>query len=454
MAPREPGHVEVRADVASQVRQAEVRTAAGPSHNARLRSGRLRPEAAPRGRWDQGRTRVARQVGCPVGPPGCSLVQNVDRVPALHSSVRARAPFASRALTAPEYIGVQRTDALREAPRRARLRDAVRQSAAMTTRRGARPTQVRPRPPSSGRPAPVKVRTRPPQPGRIASHRPIDAQPRPAAHDQAGPRPRRHRDRRRRPVCRRRRAGDRRGRASGDTFGGFVKGVTATPTPAPIDPDDLGCARAGRRRTSRTPTRHGRPRRHRARGDRRRHRARGPDLPRPQGPAPAGDRRRSRSPRAPGPVIPVELTKGINDFTVTIIGPGRRVRDVAVVRYVLDTAKPKITHHLAQERTRPSTARASSSRARSRARSTLIAHEQRQRRDDQPARRRPTGRSRSSLPLTTGLEPHHDQRRRIRRATKARAELTVRRGNGKLTVALERVGLHASRAGHCRSRSS
>lgn len=41
-------------------------------------------------------------------------------------------------------------------------------------RRGGRPSQVRPRPPSSGRPAPVKVRPRAPAPGRLAAHRPID----------------------------------------------------------------------------------------------------------------------------------------------------------------------------------------------------------------------------------------------------------------------------------------
>jgi hypothetical protein len=43
----------------------------------------------------------------------------------------------------------------------------------MTTRRGSRPTHVRPRPPSSGRPTPVKVRPRPPASGRLAVHGPI-----------------------------------------------------------------------------------------------------------------------------------------------------------------------------------------------------------------------------------------------------------------------------------------
>jgi hypothetical protein len=43
----------------------------------------------------------------------------------------------------------------------------------MTTRHG-RPSQVRPRPPSSGRPAPAKARSRAPAPGRLASHRRVE----------------------------------------------------------------------------------------------------------------------------------------------------------------------------------------------------------------------------------------------------------------------------------------
>lgn len=44
----------------------------------------------------------------------------------------------------------------------------------MTTRRGGRPSQVRPRPPSTGRPAPAKSRPRGPAPGRIPSHRKVE----------------------------------------------------------------------------------------------------------------------------------------------------------------------------------------------------------------------------------------------------------------------------------------
>ena len=44
----------------------------------------------------------------------------------------------------------------------------------MTSRRGGRPSQVRPRPPSTGRPAPAKIRPRAPAAGRVASHRRVE----------------------------------------------------------------------------------------------------------------------------------------------------------------------------------------------------------------------------------------------------------------------------------------
>lgn len=44
----------------------------------------------------------------------------------------------------------------------------------MTTRRDGRPSQVRPRPPSSGRPGPVKIRPRAPAPGRLTAHRRVE----------------------------------------------------------------------------------------------------------------------------------------------------------------------------------------------------------------------------------------------------------------------------------------
>jgi hypothetical protein len=51
----------------------------------------------------------------------------------------------------------------------------------------------------------------------------------------------------------------------------------------------------------------------------------------------------------PQTVIPVELTKGINDFSVTIVGPGGESDPSPVVRYVLDQAPAKITIYSPKE---------------------------------------------------------------------------------------------------------
>lgn len=47
--------------------------------------------------------------------------------------------------------------------------------------------------------------------------------------------------------------------------------------------------------------------------------------------------------KLPTTIIPVELTDGINDFTVRLVGPGGESDSSPVVRYVLDTKKPAIT---------------------------------------------------------------------------------------------------------------
>jgi hypothetical protein len=51
----------------------------------------------------------------------------------------------------------------------------------------------------------------------------------------------------------------------------------------------------------------------------------------------------------PQTVIPVELTKGINDFSVTIVGPGGESDPSPMVRYVLDQAGAKITIYSPEE---------------------------------------------------------------------------------------------------------
>lgn len=210
----------------------------------------------------------------------------------------------------------------------------------MADRRSARSSHVRPRPPSSGRPAPTKVRPRAPAPGRLQVHTPI---------------------RRSRGVPFIGRLALIAGVAAlvvgvlyvgvgglgtvagavGGTLVGFVEDVTATPTPRVTEPPfDLAPRVASPRE----------PYTNQASvdlvvtvdpdiaGD--------PDRVlrvylalEGQSPAPIQD-----SPLAPTPqtIVPVTLTPGINDFTVTVVGPGGESEASAVVRYVLDETEPGI----------------------------------------------------------------------------------------------------------------
>jgi hypothetical protein len=211
----------------------------------------------------------------------------------------------------------------------------------MTTRRDPRQTHVRPRPPSNGRPTPVKVKPRTPGPTRLSGHRPIN---------------------RGNGVPMIARVGlvaavvalgfgvlyvgvggiGFVARGLGSTVGGFVDGVTSTPVPnaslaaisnAPslaqptepytsattVDlvvtvPDDLAGDPDHRIRVY----------------------LRLPDQnPTAIAEAPLAD--------APKTIIPVQLTDGINDFTVTIVGPGGESDASLAIRYIFDDAPPKIT---------------------------------------------------------------------------------------------------------------
>ena len=211
----------------------------------------------------------------------------------------------------------------------------------MTTRRDHRPTHVRPRPPSTGRPAPVKVKTRSPGPARLSGHRPI---------------------KRDRGLPMAARLGllaavavlgvgivfvGARGLGGvvggiGSTLGGFVDNVTSTPSPRA---SVLALTMAP---TLKQPTEpytsqtmvdlevsvpqelEGDPN----------HRIHvyltlpGQDPALIQE-APIAD--------APRTVIPVQLTDGINDFTAKIAGPGGESDPSLAVRYVFDNVPPKIT---------------------------------------------------------------------------------------------------------------
>jgi hypothetical protein len=214
----------------------------------------------------------------------------------------------------------------------------------MTNRRDQRQTHVRPRPPSTGRPAPakpVKVRARAPGPPRPSSHKPI------------------------------RRSGGLPlilqigllaaivalgagvlyvgvgglgvvAGGIGSTLGGFVNSVTSTPSPKPTIAavaDAPSLEQPTEPYTSASTvdlivTVPGG-----LAGD--------PDyrikvyLTLPDQPptaieaVPLANQART--------IIPVELTKGVNDFTVTIDGPGGESDPSTMVRYVYDAVPPKIT---------------------------------------------------------------------------------------------------------------
>lgn len=147
---------------------------------------------------------------------------------------------------------------------------------------------------------------------------------------------------------------------------------------------------------------------------------------------------------SPKTVIPVELTKGINDFTVTIIGPGGESDTSAVVRYVLDTAKPKVTI-TSPKNNAVINGKSVVIKGKVQARSTLIAHNA----DNEQGlagTAEADGTFKISLPLTTGLN-HITISATDPAGNESTAELVVRRGNGKLTVALSSSDYSISRRG-------
>jgi len=210
----------------------------------------------------------------------------------------------------------------------------------MATRRSARPTHVRPRPPSTGRPAPTKSRPRSPSPGRLSGYSPI-----------------------------RRSAGipligrlalavgvivvgtavlyvglgglSTVARTLGSTLGGFVHDVTATPSPQPtafvisdapsVDPPAEPYTNQDKADLVVTVPRAlvGDPA----------YKLRIYQALQDQSSAPVREIAIGPTART---VVPVELTKGINDFTVTIIGPAGESDHSPVARFVLDQSPPGI----------------------------------------------------------------------------------------------------------------
>lgn len=301
----------------------------------------------------------------------------------------------------------------------------------MATRRSTRPNHVRPRPPSGGRPSPVKIRPRAPAPGRISVHAPV-------------------RRSRGIPLIGRLALGA--GvlavgflvvyvgagglgviaNALGTTVSTFVSAVTATPAPSvptstvpepptiesPSEPyTNLSQADL----TVTVPTR--------LAGD--------PDYRvriylalKDQAPAPIDEK-----PLSPTPVmiIPVTLTKGVNDFSVTLVGPSGESEKSPLVRWVLDSDAPAI--RLASPKDGATVNRkAVTLQGRTQGRSTLNARNAKTG-DSIGGTAAADGTFALSLPLAGGANP-------IRLSVTdpagntATQELTVRRGLGKLRASL------------------
>jgi Glucodextranase, domain B len=309
-------------------------------------------------------------------------------------------------------------------------RVAMRQSTAMTSRRDSRQTHVRPRPPSTGRPAPTKVKPRSPGPQRLARHRPIERGGMPIVVRLAfiaavvalglgvlyvgmnglglivG--------------------------GLGSTVTGFVDDVTSTPSPTPT---------VAVRSDAPSIQQPEEPYTNQGRVDLIVTAPPGSDsdpdlririyLTLPDGdPTPIQDSPIASDQKT---VIPVDLTKGINDFSATINGPGGESEPSAVVRFVFDASKPKITITSPED---GSTVNGKSVRikGKTQARSTLLARNETSG-SSVGGTAGPDGAFSLDLVLANGInritisstDPAGNQRE---------TQLTVRRGSGKLTVDL------------------
>ena len=301
----------------------------------------------------------------------------------------------------------------------------------MTTRRDSRQAHVRPRPPSSGRPAPIKAKPRSPGPTRLSTHRPI---------------------RRSRGLPIVLRIGLIAGVVAlgfavlavaagglgfvvggvGSTVGGFVEGVTSTPSPSapPVTISDAPTLEQPSEPYTGEKT---------------------ADLVVTVPPGLVGDTAHrirvylalpDQNPAAiqevpiadaPKTIIPVELEDGINDFTVTIVGPGGQSDSSLSARFVYDATPPKITITTPKNNATVNR-QAVEIKGKTQARTTLL------------ARNEANG---SSISTTAGPDGAFDFNLAIASGINtitivgtdpagnvSEVSLNVKRGNGKLTVAL------------------
>jgi hypothetical protein len=301
----------------------------------------------------------------------------------------------------------------------------------MTTRRDQRQTHVRPRPPSNGRPAPVRVKPRSPGPARISNHRPIERG-------------------RGTPIIARLAlvalvaalgvgvlyvgmAGFGTAVGSlGSTLTGFLGNVTATPTPkptilVPADAPSLALPTEPYTAESTVDLQVTVPKALVGDPDYkiRVYMALPDQSPNALQDVPLSDLQQT--------VIPVELNKGINDFSVTLVGPGGESEASAVARFVLDATPPKITISSPKNGAvvnRPTV----DIRGKTQARTTLIA-----RNGDNGSTFTATAGADGSFVLTVAIATGSNDisiTATDPAGNASEATLSVRRGSGKLTASL------------------
>jgi hypothetical protein len=389
---------------------------------------------------------AAHPAPVPAGPVDSCLerVRSVGRGPALGLLVAARTDGTR------DRARVQRTGTFRHGDERGRpngptpwIRQPGRRATIgpMTNRRASRPTHVRPRPPSSGRPAPVKVRPRAPAPGRLSVHSPI----------------------------RRSRGIPLVGRlalaagifavgvgviylgagglgtvagALGSTVSDFIAGVTATPVPSPTP---VVTSEAPRIESPTEPYTNeesvdlvvtvpaslaGDPD----------HRIRVYLALKDQAPAPIQEAPLASTPQT---IIPVTLTKGVNDFSVTLVGPGGESESSALVRWVLDQAAPAVRLSAPKDGS-VINRKAVTLEGRTQGRTTLIARNQ-ETGDSVSTTAATDGTFALSLPIATG-----GNLLKITATDPAgnvnELELTITRGSGQLRAALSASAYSVSQA--------
>jgi hypothetical protein len=301
----------------------------------------------------------------------------------------------------------------------------------MTARRENR-QHVRPRPPSTGRPTPVRIKTRAPEPGRLTAHRSIQRS-------------------RGMPVALRL------GLAAlvivlgvgvltvaaggagvvvggvGTTLTGFISDVTSTPSPRPtvVEVTDAPRIEQPAEPYTNEPTVDLTVTVPQALAGDKDHRVRVFLALEGQGPTAIQE-------AAIGPtnriIIPVQLEKGINDFSVSIVGPGDTESESSpTARFVYDDQPPKITISTPKNNATVN-GQAVEIKGKTQARTTLLA-----RNEANGSSITGTARADGSFALNVAIAPGINQitiTGSDPAGNVAEVALNVKRGNGKLTVDL------------------